>query len=154
MPPSPSLVRGATFAAISPSCPAAIAATLVFYLYVGLTGGITDGFDRFSEPIEDLGRGIAAGCTLSTSLARAYICRAINNFCADNSGAINVHVDDMQQAMFNRNSVFNRIRAVRAIRNLGETITSLGLTVSGKTHEQKVNNPDCVPSIFADEHLI
>ena len=33
---------------------AAIAATLVFYLYVGLTGGITDGFDRFSEPIEDL----------------------------------------------------------------------------------------------------
>ena len=29
-------------------------ASLVFYLYVGLSGGITDGFDRFSEPIEDI----------------------------------------------------------------------------------------------------
>ena len=28
--------------------------SLCFYLYVGLTGGITDGFDRFSEPIEDI----------------------------------------------------------------------------------------------------
>eukprot|EP00320_Phaeocystis_rex_P010028 CAMPEP_0119078146 /NCGR_PEP_ID=MMETSP1178-20130426/98671_1 /TAXON_ID=33656 /ORGANISM="unid sp, Strain CCMP2000" /LENGTH=204 /DNA_ID=CAMNT_0007060571 /DNA_START=35 /DNA_END=652 /DNA_ORIENTATION=+ len=29
-------------------------ASLVFYVYVGLSGGITDGFDRFSEPIEDI----------------------------------------------------------------------------------------------------
>lgn len=28
--------------------------TLVFYIYVGLSGGITDGFDRFGEPIEDI----------------------------------------------------------------------------------------------------
>jgi len=28
--------------------------SLVFYIYVGLSGGITDGFDRFSEPIEDI----------------------------------------------------------------------------------------------------
>ena len=29
-------------------------ASLAFYIYVGVTGGITDGFDRFSEPIEDI----------------------------------------------------------------------------------------------------
>ena len=28
--------------------------SLIFYLYIGLTGGITDGFDRFNEPIEDI----------------------------------------------------------------------------------------------------
>lgn len=28
--------------------------SLAFYIYVGATGGITDGFDRFSEPIEDI----------------------------------------------------------------------------------------------------
>ena len=28
--------------------------TLIFYIYVGLSGGITDGFDRFDEPIEDI----------------------------------------------------------------------------------------------------
>ena len=28
--------------------------SLVFYIYVGVTGGITDGFDRFTEPIEDI----------------------------------------------------------------------------------------------------
>ena len=28
--------------------------SLCFYIYVGLSGGITDGFDRFSEPIEDI----------------------------------------------------------------------------------------------------
>ena len=33
---------------------AAIGVTLVFYIYVGLSGGITDGFDRFSGPIEPL----------------------------------------------------------------------------------------------------
>ena len=28
--------------------------SLVFYVYVGLSGGITDGFDRYTEPIEDI----------------------------------------------------------------------------------------------------
>ena len=28
--------------------------SLVFYIYVGVTGGITDGFDRYTEPIEDI----------------------------------------------------------------------------------------------------
>jgi hypothetical protein len=28
--------------------------SLAFYIYVGVTGGITDGFDRFTEPIEDI----------------------------------------------------------------------------------------------------
>ena len=28
--------------------------SLVFYVYVGLSGGITDGFDRYQEPIEDI----------------------------------------------------------------------------------------------------
>lgn len=28
--------------------------SLCFYIYVGLSGGITDGFDRFQEPIEDI----------------------------------------------------------------------------------------------------
>ena len=28
--------------------------SLVFYIYVGLSGGITDGFDRYTEPIEDI----------------------------------------------------------------------------------------------------
>ena len=28
--------------------------SLVFYVYIGLSGGITDGFDRFTEPIEDI----------------------------------------------------------------------------------------------------
>ena len=28
--------------------------SLIFYIYVGLSGGITDGFDRFDEPIEDI----------------------------------------------------------------------------------------------------
>ena len=28
--------------------------SLFFYIYVGVTGGITDGFDRFDEPIEDI----------------------------------------------------------------------------------------------------
>ena len=28
--------------------------SLVFYIYVGLSGGITDGFDRFGEPVEDI----------------------------------------------------------------------------------------------------
>ena len=32
----------------------AIALTFVFYAYVGLSGGITDGFDRFTEPVEPL----------------------------------------------------------------------------------------------------
>ena len=34
-------------------------ASLAFYLYIGLSGGITDGFDRFSEPIEDIRDTIA-----------------------------------------------------------------------------------------------
>jgi hypothetical protein len=29
-------------------------ASLAFYIYIGISGGITDGFDRFSEPIEDI----------------------------------------------------------------------------------------------------
>jgi len=29
-------------------------ASLVFYIYVGLSGGITDGFDRFGDDIEDI----------------------------------------------------------------------------------------------------
>ena len=29
-------------------------ASLAFYIYIGVSGGITDGFDRFSEPIEDI----------------------------------------------------------------------------------------------------
>jgi hypothetical protein len=28
--------------------------SLVFFIYIGLSGGITDGFDRFDEPIEDI----------------------------------------------------------------------------------------------------
>lgn len=28
--------------------------SLVFYIYIGLSGGITDGFDRYTEPIEDI----------------------------------------------------------------------------------------------------
>jgi len=28
--------------------------SLVFYVYIGLSGGITDGFDRYTEPIEDI----------------------------------------------------------------------------------------------------
>ncbi|KAL1507204.1 hypothetical protein AB1Y20_008054 [Prymnesium parvum] len=38
---------------------AALLFTLGFYLYVGLTGGITDGFDRFSDPIEPLQQTLA-----------------------------------------------------------------------------------------------
>ena len=34
-------------------------ATLVFYIYIGLSGGITDGFDRFDAPIEDIRETIA-----------------------------------------------------------------------------------------------
>lgn len=30
------------------------AALFLFYIYIGATGGITDGFDRYSEPIEDI----------------------------------------------------------------------------------------------------
>ena len=28
--------------------------SLIFYIYIGVSGGITDGFDRFDEPIEDI----------------------------------------------------------------------------------------------------
>lgn len=34
-------------------------ASLAFYIYIGVSGGITDGFDRFSEPIEDIRDTIA-----------------------------------------------------------------------------------------------
>eukprot|EP00966_Prymnesium_polylepis_P284210 6565546-Prymnesium_polylepis.1 len=38
---------------------AVLIVTLIFYIYVGATGGITDGFDRFSEPIEPLAQTLA-----------------------------------------------------------------------------------------------
>lgn len=36
-----------------------LAITLLFYIYVGLSGGITDGFDRYSEPVESLAQTLA-----------------------------------------------------------------------------------------------
>ena len=38
---------------------AAIALTFVFYVYVGVTGGITDGFDRFDGPGESVQQTLA-----------------------------------------------------------------------------------------------
>ena len=38
---------------------AAIAVTFCFYVYVGVTGGITDGFDRFAGPSESVEQTLA-----------------------------------------------------------------------------------------------
>ena len=50
-----------------------------------------------SQPIEATGRSILAGCTLSTSLARAYLRHAIGKLAPQAGHMLAEHVDDMDQ---------------------------------------------------------
>ena len=83
--------------------------------------------------METLGRSIIAGCTLSTSWARAYLRPAVAGLDADEGHLVTEHVDDMDQLTVQDDEDTAASVAVRQGLHLAKGITALNLTISGKS---------------------
>ncbi len=87
----------------------------------------------YGEPIARTGRSVLAGCTLSTSFARAYLCPLRRRCGSDQFHTLAQHVDDLTQLIVASTPQLAALRAIRYGRALAEEAIGLGLTIADKS---------------------
>ena len=87
----------------------------------------------YADVIVEMGRSMIAGCTLSTSLSRAYLKDVVEEVPIETGHSIAEHVDDVQQNIHARSSVGAAILAMRQGSCFGQAMIDSGLTPSTKS---------------------
>jgi hypothetical protein len=87
----------------------------------------------YGQQVDRTGRSILAGCTLSTSLARAYL-HPLRRHCGSDAGCrLSQHVDDLTQCVIAPNEAAAITRATMAARRLADKANELNLKVADKS---------------------
>ncbi len=87
----------------------------------------------YGDVIPSTGRSVLAGCTLSTSFARAYL-EPLSKACAsDEFGTLWKHVDDLTQCVMAPTKQLAAARAIQKGQRLAAEATRLGLRIADKS---------------------
>ena len=87
----------------------------------------------FATVLEQMGRSIIAGCTLSTSLARAYLRPAVGSLHHEAGHMISEHVDDVGQLTIKAHDTSAVLMAIRQGVKLAQWLVDAGLVISDKS---------------------
>ena len=101
--------------------------------------------------IEETGRSIRAGCTNSTSFARAYMKDIVASVEECDGHMIFEHVDDMAQLFFHKGEIPVERMTIAKIKKLGEVIVDGRLIVPDKS--VCVTNPTALATRNSEAHV-